>query len=160
MTGKLMQNKMAHNRIQFHNPAVVELKDGKKTLALNKTSYQRNIDQFKVGEKVAVTIDNERVTASDQQRRYLFGVCYSIMGEYTGHDKEELHDWAMREHFGTKKVKVGKIEKEVRRSWTTLNKSEGVEFIDWLIGFASIELGCVIPSPEEAGYISNSKPMR
>lgn len=150
---------MPHNRIQFHNPAVVELRDGKKALALNKTSYQRNIDQFKVGEKVSVTIDNERVTASEQQRRYLFGVCYPIMGEYTGHDKDELHDWAMRQHFGTKKVKVGDKVSEVRRSWTTLAKHEGVEFITWLIGFASMELGCVIPSPEEAGYIPNNKPM-
>lgn len=150
---------MAHNRIQVHNPGTIELRDGKKSVKLNYTSYQRNIDQFKVGEKVSVTIDNERVTASEQQRRYLFGVVYPIICDYTGHDKEEIHDWAMRQHFGTKKVRVGKSISEVRRSWTTLAKHEGVEFINWLIVFCAAELGCVVPSPEDAGYISNSRPM-
>lgn len=147
---------MSHNRIQIHNPGSIELVNGKKSVKLNYTSYQRNLDQFKVGEKVSVTIDNERVTASEQQRRYLFGVVYAILSDHTGYDKDELHDWAMRQHFGTKKVKVGSIIKETRRSWTTLAKHEGVEMIDWLIRFSAVELGCHIPSPEEAGYISNN----
>lgn len=146
---------MAHLRLKFGNPATITLsQDGKrKMLSFNAIGLQRSIDQYKVGDKVHVTIDNQKVTASESQRRYLFGVCYPIIEQYTGHTKEELHEWAMREHFGERIIKVGKKEQKVRRSWTSLAKYEGVEMISWLIDFAQTELDCHIPSPEESGYI-------
>lgn len=149
---------MGHNRIKINSPGVIELVEGRKRVKLNSESYyRRNLDQFQIGEKVSVSIDNERVTASEQQRRYLFGVVYKVIGDHCGYSTDEVHDAMMKLYpeFKTKTLKIGGKKIEVRESWTRLSKGDGVGYIEWLLRFAAEELKLYIPRPQDAGYISN-----
>ena len=47
------------------------------------------------------------------------------------------------------------IEFEIPKSTTKLSIGEGIEYTDKIRNFASQELKANIPTPEEAGFISN-----
>jgi len=60
----------------------------------------------------------------------------------------------MRQKFGVKRVKLGKIEQEVRQSISDdakMSKSDCVELISFDLELCQ-ELGIKVPTPEELGY--------
>lgn len=82
-------------------------------------------------------------------------VLMGLISEHTGFTSEEAHDFCLRAKFGTKKMKLGELTMEVRRSMSDigdLSVSEVVELIDFDIRLCG-ELEIHIPTPESLGYL-------
>jgi hypothetical protein len=127
-------------------------------LAFQNPAYYRNLlRKFESDKKVSVTIENLRSHRSLQQNRYLWGVVYPIIAEATGYTVNELHEWARAQYLKPRVIEVAGMTRNVTRSTTELSKGEMVEYVDELIRLGA-ELGYHVPSPEEAGYISNYSP--
>jgi hypothetical protein len=144
---------MAHVAIKL--PAIVENgTDGVRIRFASPAHYRQMIQRFENDKRVAVTIENMRSHRSLQQNRYLWGVVYPIIAEATGYTVNEVHEWARAQYLAPKVLQVAGKVREVTRSTTELSIGEMVEYVDNLIQLGA-ELGCHVPSPEEAGYISN-----
>lgn len=96
-----------------------------------------------------VEVNEAKSRRSDQQNRYLWGVCYpTIMQHLPGWDAEDVHEfclgewsgWEVIEGFGRKRMKP------IRRS-SKLSKVEFMNYVDF-IHRTMAERGIVIPDPE------------
>lgn len=97
-----------------------------------------------------VTVAEHRNNRSEQQNRYLWGVCYpAILKHLPGWDAEDLHEfclgqwsgWEVLEGLGRKRLKP------LRRS-SKLTTVEFMEFVDH-IQRTMAEKGIYVPDPNE-----------
>lgn len=106
--------------------------------------------------ELTCTFSQVKASRSQQQLAYHW-VLLDLLAKYTGESKEELHDGIMRIKFGTKKIKLGKYEMEVRKSVSNkalFPKDDMVNLISFdleLCNFYEIK----IPTAQELGYTSN-----
>jgi hypothetical protein len=100
-----------------------------------------------------VSVQEQRRTRTQQQNRYLWGICYPAIltggGEaLAGWDAEDLHEYFLGEHFGWETLEGfgRKRVKPLRRSakLTTQEFSDHVAFIQR----KAAELGIFVPDPE------------
>lgn len=97
-----------------------------------------------------------------QQNAYLFGVAYAKLAEVTGYEKEDLHEYLLGKHFGTKLKRIPKtkhnpegIEEVPVRTTTTdergrrsvLGRTAFGEYVDFVQRFAARH-GINIPDPD------------
>lgn len=104
----------------------------------------------------AITFEKAESARSQPQLAYHW-VLMTYLADYTGGSKEEVHDAVMRLKFGTKTLSLAGREVEVRQSVSDaarLPKGDMVELIDYDLQLCS-EMGIVVPTAEELGYISN-----
>jgi len=92
---------------------------------------------------VDVVVRLPRKDRSNQQNRYLWGVCYKLISETTGYTYEEVHD-AMRMLFLTDHTR----DIPTLRSTTQLTTVEFISYTDQIKQWAAEHLNCVIPDPE------------
>lgn len=136
----------------------IVLVKGIKTLVLNSRVYYQHFlnTKTKEGEIGTMTISMKKPTRSDSQLRY-YWVVIGLIADHCGYNSEELHDAIMKLKFGTKKIKVGKDIVEVRKSISNgakFRKMEMMELLDFVLEKAN-ELGVVVPTREELGYLPN-----
>lgn len=115
------------------------------------------LDRFSripIGKKLFCTFFEKTMTLSDAQRDYHF-VLMHYLAEHTGYTKNEMHDAAMREKWGAKKVKfMGKLT-EVRESIADIARFpkwkmvEQIEFDLKACAFYEIKL----PTMRELGFL-------
>lgn len=131
--------------------------EGRKKLQFNSPEvYRTQLEQLPVGKKLGVTIEEYKSTRSAEQLAY-YWVILGYISRHTGHSGEELHDVLMRNRWGTKEITVGGITETVRRSISDsarFPKYDMMEQIQFALDLA-LELGIVVPTPKQAGYISN-----
>jgi hypothetical protein len=101
-----------------------------------------------------IEIRERKSRRTDQQNRYLWGVCYAhilkVGGEtLAGWTAEDLHEYFLGEHFGWEHLRgFGRVRlRPVRRS-SRLSKMEFADYIGFIQRKAA-ELGIVIPDPQE-----------
>ena len=99
------------------------------------------------GKEVTVTIARRKKTRSNNQNGYLHGVVYKILSEHLGYNPDEIHD-LMRIKFWFKFIGDIKIPK----STTKMSTLEFESYCSNVRTFASIDLGCYIPLPNEVNY--------
>lgn len=93
-------------------------------------------------------------TRSSSQLAYHW-VLMGLLSEHTGFTKEEMHDALMRLKFGTKTIRLGSKNVEVRQSISDgakMAKSMAVELIEYDLSMCA-ELEVRVPTPEELGYM-------
>jgi hypothetical protein len=99
-------------------------------------------------------VEPYRKSRSQQQNRYLWGVCYAtIMKEggeaLEGWDANDLHEYFLGEHFGWETISgFGRMRMKPLRRSSKLTTVEFAEFVDFIQRKAA-ELGVYIPDPEE-----------
>ena len=96
-----------------------------------------------------LTIKEYRPRRSDQQNKYLWGVCYAeLMKVLPGWSSEDVHDYMLGSHFGWETIEgFGKKRiKPLRRS-SVLNKQEFSDFVAFIQQKAA-EHGVFIPDPQ------------
>lgn len=96
------------------------------------------------GKDIEVVIRTWRKTRSNQQNRFLWGVCYQLISEATGYSPDEVHD-AMRMLF---------LRDESRaiptlKSTASLTTVEMNEYWEKMQRFAAEKLNLQIPNPNE-----------
>lgn len=124
------------------------------TFLPNSQGYMRdNLNKIPVGEKVSVTFSKNIPTRSEAQLAFHW-VLMSLISDYVGCTPEEMHDFVMRVKFGTKKIKIGKVEVEVRKSISNsakMPKHKAVELIDMDLKICKF-LELKVPTKKELGY--------
>lgn len=82
-----------------------------------------------------------------QQLRYLWGVVYPIISEYTGFTKEEVSEIYKKKFLTYPKEYQGQVYK-LTKGLSALKKDEMKDFIDKVIHHANTELELLIPEPD------------
>jgi len=112
----------------------------------------RDFVKEKAGQEVRIEIPTP--VRSDSQNRF-YWTYLGIVEKETGNNAADLHEYFKRVLLPPVFTKVtiqGKeIEVKTPRSTTTLSKLEFVEYLDKI----SAMTGVPVPSPAEAGYITN-----
>ena len=86
---------------------------------------------------------------SDQQNRYLWGVCYPVfLRALEGWDAEDVHEYMLGEMWGWERLEgMGRVRmKPIKRS-SKLSKIEFAEYVDFIQRKAA-GLGLYIPDPD------------
>jgi len=96
------------------------------------------------GKDVTVVVKKWKKGRSNNQNRYMWGVCYKIVSEETGHTEDEIHD-SLRAMFLMDKS--GKFP--IVRSSTSLTTVEFEDYLEKVRIFAAEKLNCIIPLPNE-----------
>ena len=89
---------------------------------------------------------------SNNQNRYYHGVVLELLSAHTGYTKSEMHEILKSlflKSLKTLATKTGPKEVEYTRSTTELNTSEFEKYMSEVREFASIELNCFIPDPNQ-----------
>ena len=95
-----------------------------------------------------LTVKKYKANRSEEQNRYLHGVVFKIIADHTGYSLEEVKE-LMREMFLNEMKVLHGVEVSIGKSTTKLNKTEMNEFIEKIRDWASLELYCYIPDPNE-----------
>jgi hypothetical protein len=109
-----------------------------------------------------VTVDSAKSTRSDLQNRYLNGVCYKLIGDAIGYERDEVSEFLCGTYWGWKEKRVPKkpscpygIESVPIRTTTTgpeggrsvLSKIEFGEYVAFVQRFGASK-GIHIPDPD------------
>lgn len=123
--------------------------------------FNTQLQHIKIGEKVACTFSHHKVTRSSEQLKYYMVLC-GYIAQHSGdtdlndpYSKVEVHDALCRAKFGTKTIKLGDIEQEVRRSVSDSAKMPKSDMVE-LVTFAKEvckKLGIKVPTKAELGYV-------
>ncbi len=96
------------------------------------------------GKHIELTIQKERNTRTLNQNSYYWGVIIEILSDYTGYDKDEVHEALkfkfLKKYEDTNLVTVGSTAK--------LSTAEFADYIDGIIRWAATEYQIVIPSAD------------
>lgn len=71
------------------------------------------------------------------------------MSEYTGYEKEEIHEFFKQRFLEPQKIEIEGLE-AVRYTTTKLDTKEMAEYTDRVYRWATSELGLVLPLPPVA----------
>jgi hypothetical protein len=110
-----------------------------------------------------VTIEPVIAERTLQQNRYLNGVAYKLIGDKTGYERNEIHEYFLGLFFGWREKKVPRkpsnpkgVESVPVRTTTTnengkrslLSTEEFWQYVEFLQRFAAEKLHMVIPDPD------------
>lgn len=110
-----------------------------------------------------ITIEEKKTLRSEQQNRYLNGICYKLIGDAIGYERDEISEFMCGTYFGWRDKKVPKkpsnpsgIESVPIRTTTkdengarcVLNKQEFSDYVAFVQRFAASK-GVHIPDPGE-----------
>lgn len=117
-----------------------------KVLLDNQNRYLVQLSKLE-GQRIELVLRKEKSKRSINQNNYYFGVVVEILADYCGYEREEMHE-ALKEKFlsaipddhGLRKIK----------STTKLNTIEMEEYLEKIRLWASVELNCYIPNPNES----------
>lgn len=123
------------------------VKDGKLKLE-SRDLFLMYVESFD-GHEVQLTLKKKSKPRSNQQNRYYWGVVIKTLADHLGYTPDEMHD-ALRMKF--------LIDRERQlptiKSTTTLSTITFEEYMTSVRQWASQELDCYIPEPNEVDYES------
>lgn len=96
-----------------------------------------------------VKIIEHKPKRSDQQNRYLWGVCYAELCKVLpGWHAEDIHEYMLGEHFGWETIEgMGRKRLRPLHRSSRLNKQEFADFVAFIQQKAA-EHGVFIPDPD------------
>lgn len=149
-----MMKKIPQDSFQFK---IVKV-DGKKKLELLSRDYYQHFLNTKTKENEigSMFLTFKKPTRSENQLRYYWTIL-GLMANELGYKSEELHEWLMIMCFGTKKVTINGITKEVRKSISDkarMSISDCITLIDFTLEKCA-ELKIVVPTKQSLGYQDN-----
>lgn len=128
---------------------------GEQTFVLPEIGRERIADNLRAfvmaafpGKKVRVTVARATRRRSDDQNRYLWGVCYPALREATGQDVDDWHEYMLGEWAGWEEFEMfGRKRLRPRRRSSKLST---VEFADYVafVQLRAAEHGIFIPDPD------------
>ena len=146
-------------KVKINLIADIVLKDGQKRLAFKNPNYYRDqVNRLDERKKVSVTIENVSSRRSHRQNAYWHVACFPVIAELTGYTVQEAKEICKKMFITPRIMTVKGVEYEVQRGTSELDKSEGVLFTDAVRNLA-VELGGNIPTPAEAGFMTEETPL-
>jgi len=101
------------------------------------------------GKEVELSIGKKKKWRSGKSNAYLFGVVYRAISDKTGYETEELHEIMKAKFSKKRKMTVHGEETIFYKGTSGMEQEEFSEFIDKVIRFAAMELGVVVPEPNQ-----------
>jgi hypothetical protein len=100
---------------------------------------------------VIVIVSECRGKRSDNQNRYIWGVVYKLISDFTGYTCEEVHEYYKEKFLSDKKtIQIGAEEIPINVASTTkLSTKEFEEYCENIRRHAAVELQILIPEPNE-----------
>lgn len=106
------------------------------------------IMRMRAGSSVLVEISEYKKRRSDEQNRYLWGVCYQAIQDATGQEAKDWHEYFLGEWSGWETYAMfGQKRKRPKRRSSKLNKLEFSDYVAFIQRRCS-ENGIYIPDPE------------
>lgn len=103
---------------------------------------------FAPGKPVKVEISQYHASRTNEQNRYLWGVCYKTLEDSTGQEASDWHEYMLGEWSGWEVYELmGQKRKRPARRSSILNKVEFADYIDFIQKRAA-QNGIHIPDPE------------
>jgi len=134
---------MAEPRASFSGQVAA---DGR-ILVDDRARWRKALARFR-GKRITLTLGRELRPRTLQQLRYLFGVVYALLSEWSGHTPEELHEAMKRRHLTEIKPLPNGEELVTTGSTTNQSTLTMAEFIDRVLADAA-GWGVEIPAPGE-----------
>jgi len=110
------------------------------------------------GKPVNVRFTIARPERTLPQVAYLHSVCYTMLSEHTGYEKDEIEEYLLGSWFGWKEKKLpgGRVSSvPIRRTTTDEEGNRDVlegrkfwDFVEWIQRVAARQ-GCIIPDPSK-----------
>jgi hypothetical protein len=100
------------------------------------------------GKRFELVLRLQKSQRSLNQNAYYWSVCLEILSGHTGFTPEEIHE-IMKYKFLKEHKNAGEKLFLYVKSTTKLNTTEMEEYLEKIRRFASIELNCFIPLPNE-----------
>ena len=127
--------------------------DGRLELDGYEAQRRRRYLQALAGKPVELTVRVRRSKRSIQQLRWIRGIAIPILAEHLGymeHEYDALHYQCLIECYGTDyDPRFGRELPRVRHTGDQ-NTKETAQYMEWLVTWAAVEHGCVIPLPGES----------
>ena len=82
----------------------------------------------------------------------LYWLWVTIIAAETGNISEELHELFKAMFLGVKTIRIAGREQSIPRSTRELGTDQFTRFLEQLEAWAGVELGCVLPHPEDVYY--------
>jgi len=109
------------------------------------------------GMPVSVTIEKETHKRSNQQNRFLWGIVYKTISDFTGYDEDEVHALC-KEKFNPKFLNIVNVntgeetEERIAGSTAKLSTKDFIEYVEKIQRYFA-GLGCVIPDPNQQNFL-------
>lgn len=129
------------------NPVFTGKIEKGKIILDNPNRYLVQISRLE-GQRIEVVLRKQKETRSDNQNKYMWGVVYEILSEQLGYSTEEIHE-IMKYKFLRATMGGGGQVYELVKSTTKLSTTEMETYLENIRRFASAELNCYIPLPNE-----------
>jgi hypothetical protein len=104
------------------------------------------------GKDVDVVVRRKRSQRSLDMNAYLHAVPFPILADLFGDDIEGTKWSLMGECFGWKRCKVTGRDVPIKPHTSEMTVEESTYFVDWLIPWAQMNHGAVIPLPAESDW--------
>jgi hypothetical protein len=129
------------------NPIFSGKIDRGKVLLDNPNKYLVQIGKLE-GQRIEVVLRKQKTSRSNNQNSYYWGVVLELL-TCTGYTAEEMHEIMKYKFLQTIKIIPDKKGMPYIKSTTKLNTIEMEEYLEKIRRFASMELNCFIPLPNE-----------
>lgn len=96
---------------------------------------------------VDITIERMGRKRTSAQNRYLWGVCYKLLADHTGHTAEDMHDYCKRK-FHSKIFEIGTEVTDIGSSTADMTTEDFMEYCENIRQLGA-SLGINIPLPGE-----------
>ena len=103
------------------------------------------------GKTIQVVVKEQKNTRSVRQNAYYHAVCVKMLADETGYTKDEMHD-ILRGMFLAKTIIFRGKEMYTVQSTTSLSTTEMEEYLSSIRQWASMEINCYVPDPNETDY--------
>ena len=111
----------------------------------NRNRYLVNLASLE-GKRIELSIKKEKSQRSLNQNAYYFGVVVEILSDFTGYEREEMHE-ALKEKFLSSEIDEHGLRKI--KSTTKLKTTEMEDYLERIRRWAATELNCYVPLPNE-----------
>ena len=101
-----------------------------------------------------VTIERESKRRTLSQNALMWKWIDEVAGhvhEYTGHDKDEIHEFFKLRFLDTRRIEMGDAVEYIPGSTKNRTKAEMSEYMERIYVWATTELGLFLPVPEDLG---------
>ena len=112
----------------------------------NPDKFKTHVASFE-GKFVDVTIKGQTKKRSNNQNAYMWAVVYKLIADDTGYSTDDIHD-LMRQKFWFRMVG----DEKCARSTQKMKKSDMEEYLSNIRQWASVNINCYIPLPNEVEY--------
>jgi hypothetical protein len=122
--------------------------------------YHDRCSKMPLDKKFSCDFTTKIPTRSEAQLDYHWVLC-NYISEHTGFTDREVHDFMMRKVFGTKIIKIGNYQTEVRESISDRAKLPKYMAVDLVSADLELcaELEIRVPTKKELGYIDENEPV-